>query len=445
MGTIGDKLSRNLQNQNSQLSKKYHKFSPRSLVKLILFCTVIVAVVVFLAMYFLRGHLASVTEPATPSPTPVEPPREPVATRATAKYLFAGTTFWGRRTNTDARASTLGVEYPFSELTSLDSASYDAWIAGLECPITDKGHNSYEENTLLKFNCDPDYLPIAKKYFTAFGLGSNHTGNHGVDGLAETRRHLSSHGIQYFGTPKRTASDTQEQDEQGIDNCSVLVLPIQLTYDDQTTQSRHFPFGFCSAHGVYGLPGADYQENIKVYAAVLPTIVMPHMGAEYKASNDEMRQTLYRSMIDNGVEAVIADHPHWIQNTEAYKGRLIAYSIGNFMFDQTFNKEVSRSAAIEARPTVQLSDNVDLDAWLKLADQCLKRFQSSTETTLSTPSCFETIKNAKLTRPVLSWEYAFHGTTSATTRIPRLASEAEQAEIGQRLNWQATMNALRAE
>ena len=41
---------------------------------------------------------------------------EPKPTAATAKYLFGGTTFWARRTNTAARASELGVKYPFSQL-----------------------------------------------------------------------------------------------------------------------------------------------------------------------------------------------------------------------------------------------------------------------------------------------------------------------------------------
>ena len=80
-----------------------------------------------------------------------ETPPDPKITQMSAKYLFVGTTFWGRRTNQNARASKLGVKYPFSELDTLERDKYQAWIGGLECPITDNGHNYSEEEAIFKF------------------------------------------------------------------------------------------------------------------------------------------------------------------------------------------------------------------------------------------------------------------------------------------------------
>ena len=123
-------------------------------------------------------------------------PPEPEITGAETRLLFAGTTFWGRRTNNDARASELGVKYPFSQLDTLDRKNYDAWIGGLECPVTDNGHNKAEEENIFKFNCDPDYLPEAAKYFDAFLLGNNHAGNQGKTGLETTRAYLKKNNIR---------------------------------------------------------------------------------------------------------------------------------------------------------------------------------------------------------------------------------------------------------
>ena len=350
--------------------------------------------------------------------------KEPITVKEVgAKWLFAGTTFWGRRTNKDARASELGVKYPFSQLDTLEREKYEAWIAGLECPVTNNGHNDVEENTIFKFNCDPDYLPEAKKYFTAFLLGNNHTDNQGAAGFTETKKHLDENGIQYFGS-----YDYQD----GKDNCDVLVLPVKVTYSNKKTKTLQLPFGFCSAHGVYGVPTEAVLTNMAEYAKVLPTIAMPHMGAEYKATQDEIRTNLYHKMIDYGMEAVIADHPHWIQNTEAYKGKLIAYSMGNFMFDQTFNKEVSRSAAIEGNLKVVNPKKKIIERWGKIGKSCLKH-----KTT-----CMDKIKESKLEKLKVEWTYDYHGTTSAVNRITRLASETEQVEIGQRLNWQKTIQEL---
>ena len=364
-----------------------------------------------------------------------ETPPDPKITQFDAKYLFVGTTFWGRNTNKSSRASNLGVKYPFSQLSTLNRESYQAWIGGLECPVTDAGHNYNEEDRIFKFNCDPDYLPEASKYFTAFLLGNNHAGNQGLAGMRTTRKYLDQNGIQYFGTPKRTAADTNDteyrNDESDISNCDIVVLPVKATYDNGEVKDLSFPFGFCSAHGVYGVPGEDFQQNIKNYAAVVPTIAMPHMGVEYQKSHDTLRQNLYRRLIDYGAESVIADHPHTVQDSEAYKGKLIVYSVGNFMFDQTFNAEVPRSAAIEGNVTIT-ANSADLEKWNDLGEKCLK----------DKKTCFDKITKAKLQKPTLKWSYNYHATTSAGNRIPRLAGDADQASIGQRLNWTNTTAGL---
>ncbi len=355
---------------------------------------------------------------------PAEKP-EPQIKAVSAKYLFAGTTFWGRRTNTMARASELGVKYPFSQLDSLERDKYQAWIAGLECPVTDKGgvHNQAEEEQIFKFNCDPDYLPEAKNYFTAFLLGNNHTDNQGPEGFAETQRQLAAVGIQYFGS-----YDYQD----GENNCAPVFLPLTVEFDDGVIEEYKMPFGFCSAHGVYGIP-RQAVDGMRRYAQVLPTIAMPHMGAEYQATHDAIRQNLYHAMIDAGVEMVLADHPHWTQDTEAYAGKLIVYSMGNFMFDQTSNKEVSRSAAITTDLKVTNASEVDFAAWDELSTACA---------TLSAQACFEKIQSAKLVAPKYDYRFGYIATTSAENRITRRASDAEQAEMAQRLNWSATMAAL---
>ncbi|MBQ1373094.1 CapA family protein, partial [Candidatus Saccharibacteria bacterium] len=156
-------------------------------------------------------------------------------------------------------------------------------------------------------------------------------------------------------------------------------------------------------------------------------------GAEYQATHDAIRQNLYHAMIDAGVEMVLADHPHWTQDTEAYAGKLIVYSMGNFMFDQTSNKEVSRSAAITTDLKVTNASEVDFAAWDELSTACA---------TLSAQACFEKIQSAKLVAPKYDYHFGYIATTSAENRITRRASDAEQAEMAQRLNWSATMAAL---
>lgn len=59
-----------------------------------------------------------------------------------------------------------------------------------------------------------------------------------------------------------------------------------------------------------------------------------HGGVEFMdVPLPEWRDT-YRKLIDMGVDAVIASHPHVPQGIEYYKGKAICYSLGNFCFQK---------------------------------------------------------------------------------------------------------------
>lgn len=62
------------------------------------------------------------------------------------------------------------------------------------------------------------------------------------------------------------------------------------------------------------------------------SVVMVHGGTEWSFSPSKEQRSLYRRLIDEGADLVVGSHPHVIQGMEAYKGSLIAYSLGNFLF-----------------------------------------------------------------------------------------------------------------
>ena len=66
-------------------------------------------------------------------------------------------------------------------------------------------------------------------------------------------------------------------------------------------------------------------------------IALPHAGVELiDAPLPEWRQ-IYKKLIDYGVDAVIATHPHIPQGWETHNGKPIFYSLGNFYFDAVSN------------------------------------------------------------------------------------------------------------
>jgi len=384
----------------------------------------VVTCAVFLVVVSTYVYLAAVPQRAN-APSVKETSTHSLPTTLTARTLFMGDVYWGRYMNEWAMASPLKTAYPFSRLNEFDRDSYDAWIANLECPtVAGFTQTSAQEDATLSFNCSPDYLPEATKWFTAVSLANNHSDNRGATGFTETRQHLDEHSIQYFG----------HYDPEALEDvCEVIALPVTVTYDDNTTKHQKLPVALCGYHGVFKIPSAASIAQIKKYASLMPVIAMPHMGAEYKTSPDSLRESTYHAMIDAGADMVLAGHPHWVQPSEAYKGKLIVYSMGNFIFDQQANKEVTRSAAIKVVMSTPKETGAQLDAWLKLGETCAT-FKDS---------CLEKAQQQNLQKLPLDFKYGVVGTNSAN-KITKPATETEQAEILQRLNWTQTMNQLQS-
>jgi len=381
---------------------------------------VIIFLTVIGCVFVLRSHVAAPTKTSTKSvlsqPTPVE---------ARSNTLFFGNAYFSRYINDWSMASPLKFAYPFSRLGEFGRENYDAWITGLECPtVAGLQQTSAAEDATLSFNCNPEYLKEAKKWFTAVTLANNHTDNQGTAGFAETQKHLEENNIQYFGHPDpRVLTDI----------CDVISLPTKITYSNGSTKEGSLPVAMCGYHGFIQIPPIESIELMQKYAPYMPVIAMPHAGKEYIPAADELKTNLYRSMIDNGADMVIGDHPHWVQNTEAYKGHPIIYSMGNFIFDQQYNAEVTRSAGINVVFEVKNADKTQLAKWLAIGKTCASYHDT----------CLEQVKKAGLRKLPYTFTLSVIGTDDSK-HITKPASADVQAGILQRMNWSTTISQLTA-
>lgn len=76
-------------------------------------------------------------------------------------------------------------------------------------------------------------------------------------------------------------------------------------------------------------------------------IVQFHWGPEYQALPNFRQRELAYLAVDNGADLVLGNHPHWIQPLEIYNDVLIAYSHGNFIFDQMWSQRTREGIVIE--------------------------------------------------------------------------------------------------
>lgn len=83
-------------------------------------------------------------------------------------------------------------------------------------------------------------------------------------------------------------------------------------------------------------------------AAVIPYF---HWGIESEYLPYQVQIDLAHAAIDAGADAVIGTHPHVLQSMEIYRGRLIAYSLGNFAFGGHTNPADMRTLILQTRLT----------------------------------------------------------------------------------------------
>jgi poly-gamma-glutamate synthesis protein (capsule biosynthesis protein) len=356
-------------------------------------------------------------------PAAVKPTPQPKS--ISSNVLFLGNTFWGRYINDWSMASPLKYAYPFSRLSEFNRDSYDAWISGLECPtVAGVNVTSAQQEQALQFNCSPDYLPDAAKWFTAFTLANNHTDNQGIEGFSETQQQLEKNGIQYFGNYDPKVAD---------DACEIISLPVTVTNDNDAAVKGKLPVAMCAFHGVFQIPPTESVAVIQKYNKHMPVIAMPHMGAEYKSEPDQIKTDFYRSLIDAGADMVIGDHPHWIQTSESYNGHLIVYSMGNFMFDQQDTPEVVRSAGIRVVMKTNGSDSALIKRWLTLGETCSKYKDD----------CLNKVSQQKLTKLNFDYQFGVVGTNDGD-KIVKPATPEQQASIVERLKLQSATGQLQS-
>jgi poly-gamma-glutamate synthesis protein (capsule biosynthesis protein) len=321
--------------------------------------------------------------------------------------------------------SDLKFAYPFSRLSEFNWTQYDATMTGLECPtVAGFQQTSAQEDATLSFNCNPQYLPELAKWFTVVTLANNHTDNQGATGFAETKKHLDENHIQYFGH-----YDPREVN----DLCDVVALPAKITMSDGKMQKGDLPVAMCGYHWFIRMVQPDELAVMKQYSEYMPVLAFPHGGVEYKTAPDELKTQLYRSMIDNGADMVLGDHPHVVQPSEAYKGHPIFYSMGNFIFDQQVAPEMTRSAGVNVKFEVKDADKTELKKWLAIGKTCGAYHDD----------CLAKIKQAGLKKLPYTYTIGIVGTDDLGY-ITKPASEQVQQGILERLNWSQVKTQLHA-
>lgn len=207
----------------------------------------------------------------------------------------------------------------------------DYTIGNLETTFTDSKIKVPKGGGVsFNFKGQKDYANILK-YSSIEGvtISNNHIYDYGVDGMKDTVNALEDAGIDICGEEYKIVKDIK-----GI------------------------KFGFL---GYMGWNISDKLKDkivndIRDLRNKGVEVIIPyfHWGSESEHEASKNQVELARFSIDSGADAVIGSHPHVIQTIENYKGKIIAYSMGNFCFGGNFNPEDKRTFILQIK--VNLKD-----------------------------------------------------------------------------------------
>lgn len=217
------------------------------------------------------------------------------------------------------------IYYPFQEINQF-LRGVDIVFGNLEGPIV-SNPPEFPTNS-LKFAFNPELIKgIFRSHFNLFSLANNHTPDMGKEGLAETKKWLRKYGMAFVGNPFSDSSD----------NLSYSFIRDNITF---LAFNQIFPF----IH-----KEEEMMKAIKTVKFLNPDnflIVSIHWGEEYQLTNSQTQQKLAYKIIEAGADLIIGHHPHVVQNIEKYRGKLIFYSLGNFIFDQYFSLDTQQGLAV---------------------------------------------------------------------------------------------------
>lgn len=202
----------------------------------------------------------------------------------------------------------------------------DLMMLNNEFPYSLRGAKT--PNKSYTFRADPKRVKILEEMgVDIVSLANNHALDYGPDALEDTFTTLEEAGIEYVGAGR---------------NMDRAKAPVYIT-----VQGKKIAF-VAASHVIFAMDWYATDTRMGMVGTYDPTIILEsikeakensdyviifvHWGVERQDTPEKYQRNLAKKYIDAGADAVIGCHPHVMQGFEFYKGKPIAYSLGNYWF-----------------------------------------------------------------------------------------------------------------
>jgi poly-gamma-glutamate synthesis protein (capsule biosynthesis protein) len=235
--------------------------------------------------------------------------------------IMCGESFYQYRRGPRTFVAEMGPAFLPEQVAAL-LRSHDIVIGNVEAVLSDVG---YRPGSLRahQLRANPDVAPLLREWgLTVATVANNHILEHGRAAAIDTVRNLQAAGIGVAGAGpagrfgRGVHAHVVQHGGSSVGILAACLLDERYAFDG-------------------GTPADDLIDVTRQAASDHSTVILAlHWGTEYMSQPTRAQRELARRLIDAGATAILGHHPHVAQGVAQLEGGLVAYSLGNFIFDQ---------------------------------------------------------------------------------------------------------------
>ena len=223
----------------------------------------------------------------------------------------------------------------------------DIVFGNLEGVISDKG---IKAGSIYSFRVDPKAIEgLSFAGFNVLSLANNHALDYGRAALEDCLAKLSNAEIDYVGAGfnEKEAYSPIIKEVNGLTGLPAVKVAL-LAYTNLGPETWK---AAGENSGIAWISENNFEtikEDIKLAKEKADILIVSlHTGEEYQKEPTQFQIEFSKMAIEAGADLIVGHHPHIIQKNEKYKNGYIFYSLGNFIFDQSFSEETMRGQILE--------------------------------------------------------------------------------------------------
>lgn len=231
-----------------------------------------------------------------------------------------------------------GADFVFDKIKGqLDS---DIVFGNLETVLSDEGLIPYDFHSDQMRGATQCVDALSSAGFNVLNIANNHMLEHGEAAFWDCIERLKRKNIAIVGL-RGDGEYSTEPAILEIRGEKIGFLGYSFEEDNRLGRLADPDYSYCTE------PERIYADVERLKHEVDFVIVSLHWGLEFAVRPSAYLVKIARRVVDAGSNIILGHHSHVVQCVEEYRGGVICYSLGNFIFDMLWNKLCRRSMLVQ--------------------------------------------------------------------------------------------------